>query len=164
MAILPILTWPDDRLVQVCAPFPCVDDGVHKLAQDMLATLYATGGRGLAAPQVGDLRQMFVMDVTWKDGASTPMVFVNPRFRHPPQETQTGPEQCLSIPGITAQVRRATKVDLSWVGLDGEAYFREFTKFEAICVQHEMDHLAGIVTLLKVDPQQRETLEAEYYS
>jgi peptide deformylase len=164
MAVLPILIWPDDRLTQECAPVPAVDDNVRSLAQNMFDTLYKADGRGLAAPQIGDLRRVFIMDAGWKHGASTPMVFVNPLIQHLSGDVCEGPEGCLSIPGVTAQVRRSPRVTVSWTDLDGAAQARDFDGFEAICIQHEFDHLDGIITFLRVDAAQRTALEAEYFA
>jgi peptide deformylase len=157
-----ILLWPNERLIKPCAPVPVVDDGVRALAADLLETLYAYGGRGLAASQIGELRRVFVMDADWKQGKSAPVVFINPISRHAGGELVRGAEQCLSIPSVTAQVTRPAQISMSWVGLDGETMSGKFDGFEARCIQHEMDHLDGIVTLLRIDPGQRAKLEAEY--
>ena len=161
MTVLPILRWPDARLVQPAEPVPAITDDIRKLAEDMLETMYAAPGRGLAAPQVGVMKQLFVMDATWKEGTPKPMVFVNPRLKAHGGEVLSD-EGCLSLPGITARVPRRAKARLAWTGLNGEAHGAEFEGFEALCIQHEVDHLEGIVTLLRVDPEQRAALEEAY--
>lgn len=143
MAVLPILCWPDARLTIACAP---VVGDVSGLAADMLDTMYAAPGRGLAAPQVGALVRLFVMDVTWKDGTPAPQVFVNPHIIWRSDRLIDGPEGCLSLPGLSVSVRRSDCLRLQWETLDGLAQKAEFDGFAAICIQHECDHLAGALT------------------
>jgi peptide deformylase len=128
----------------------------------MLETMYAAPGRGLAGPQVGVLRRIFVMDVAWKDGAPDPMVFLDPEIVWRSDETRTGTEGCLSIPGVTAEVERAAEIEVTWRDLDGAGHARRFDGFAAICIQHETDHLDGLVTFDRVAPEARAALEAAY--
>lgn len=158
--LLPILRWPDPRLSQPCAP-AVLDDNLRQLAADMLETMYAAPGRGLAAPQVGRLVRMFVMDVTWKDGTRTPQVFVNPEILELRGEPVAGPEGCLSIPGPVTEVTRAPMVHLRWTDLDGQRHDAVLSGFAAICVQHEYDHLDGVLTLDRLTPEGRAKAEAE---
>lgn len=144
MAVLPILRWPDPRLTAVCAP---VTDDVHALVADMLDTMYDAPGRGLAAPQVGALLRMFVMDVTWKDGTPAPQVFVNPQIVWRSDNLIDGPEGCLSVPGLSLIVSRSDRLRLTWQDLDGVSQDQSFDGFAAICIQHECDHLDGVLTL-----------------
>lgn len=146
MAVLPILTWPDARLSQLCPPAAPGDDGLRQLAADMLDTMYAAPGRGLAAPQVGVLTRLFVMDVTWKEGIMAPLVCLNPQILWRSDTLLAGPEGCLSIPGLSLEIVRAAEIDLAWTDLEGTPQHRRMTGFEAICAQHELDHLDGIVT------------------
>jgi peptide deformylase len=162
VSVLPIVRWPDARLSTPCAPVGDVDDALRRLAADMLETMYAAPGRGLAGPQVGVLRRIFVMDVTWKDAAPEPMVFVDPEIVWWSPETRTGSEGCLSIPGVTAEVKRDTEIDVTWRALEGARHARRFDGFAAICIQHETDHLDGIVTFDRVTPVARAALEAAY--
>ena len=157
--LLPILRWPDPRLSQTCAP-AVLDADLRTLAADMLETMYAAPGRGLAAPQVGRLVRMFVMDVTWKDGTPSPQVFVNPEIVALSGAQVTGPEGCLSIPGPVTQVARAETVLLRWSDLQGELHEETLTGFAAICAQHEYDHLDGILTLDRLGPEARALAEA----
>jgi peptide deformylase len=161
MAILPILRWPDPALTTPCAPVVLSDD-VARLAADLLDTMYAAPGRGLAAPQVGALLRLFVMDCTWKDGIRAPRVIVNPDILWRSDTLATGPEGCLSIPGITTQIPRATAIRLRWTTLDGQTVDEHLTGFAAICAQHEYDHLDGLVTLDRLDPSARARALAEY--
>lgn len=161
MAVLAIRRWPDPVLSQVCAPVAAPAD-VAGLAQDMLETMYAAFGRGLAAPQVGVSLRLFVMDLTWKEGTRAPQVIVNPEILWRSDDLAKGPEGCLSIPGITTVVERAQTVRMRWAGLDGMVTEATLTGFAAICAQHEYDHLNGIVTLDRLDADARAKAEAEY--
>ncbi len=158
--ILPILRWPDPRLSVHCEPAVLSDD-LRALADDMLETMYDAPGRGLAAPQVGHLVRMFVMDVTWKEGTRAPMVLVNPEILSFGDARAMGPEGCLSIPGPTTMVDRATEITLRWTTLDGGLREETLTGFAAICAQHEYDHLDGILTLDRLSPEARAVAEAE---
>jgi peptide deformylase len=157
--LLPILRWPDHRLTQPCATAE-VNDVLRALAADMLETMYAAPGRGLAAPQVGRLVRMFVMDVAWKTGEPAPMVFVNPVVELLGDRV-IGPEGCLSIPGPVTEVERSSEVRVRWTGLDGVPQEQVFDGFAAICIQHEYDHLDGILTLDRLTDEAREKAEAE---
>ena len=147
MAIRAIRHWPDPVLQQTAAPVGRIDDEVRRLAADMLETMYAAPGRGLAAPQVGVLRRIVVMDGGWKVGTPTPRVLVDPDILWVDPARQSGEEACLSIPGVTATVSRAARVRVAWTDLDGQARDETLEGFEAICAQHEIDHLDGIVIL-----------------
>lgn len=160
MSLLPIVLWPDPRLNQRCRAV-AVGADIRDLAADMLATMYHAKGRGLAAPQVGAMVRLFVMDSSWKQGVATPMVLVNPEVLARSGETATRSEGCLSIPGIAAEVTRPAEVTLRWLGLDGVVREQTFAGFEATCIQHEIDHLDGVLTLDRVDPATRVRLLAE---
>lgn len=160
VAILPILTWPDPRLSTPCAPVG--NEDIAHLAADMLETMYAAPGRGLAAPQVGILKRLFVMDVAWKDGTPAPRVVINPQILWRSDDTATGPEGCLSIPGISTDITRATQIRMTWVNEQGESQDEILTGFSAICAQHEYDHLDGIVTFDRLSPDLRTATQAAY--
>lgn len=161
MAILPILRWPDPRLSTPCAP-ATPDAATATLAQDMLETMYAAPGRGLAAPQVGQLIRLFVMDTGWKEGPRNPRIFLNPEILWSSATTATGPEGCLSIPGLTTDITRPTEIRLRWTTLDGAQMEDSLTGFAAICAQHEIDHLHGRVTFDRLPPDTRAALESAY--
>lgn len=158
--ILPILRWPDPRLSTACAPAVPSDD-LRRLAEDMLETMYAAPGRGLAAPQVGAMLRLFVMDVGWKEGTPTPVVAVNPELLWTSDTRLVGPEGCLSIPGPVTMVARAEAVRMRWTDLDGVAHEDLLTGLAAICAQHECDHLDGVLTLDRLSPEARAQAEAE---
>lgn len=160
MSLLPIVLWPDPGLHQRCRLVGPGED-VAALAADMLETMYHAPGRGLAAPQVGALLRLFVMDSGWKAGTATPMVFVNPEILDFSTDRATRSEGCLSIPGIAAEVTRPASVTLRWQGLDGTVQYQGFTGFEATCIQHEIDHLDGVLTLDRIDPAARALLLAD---
>ena len=160
MAVLHILTWPDPRLSMLATAVP-VDDGALCMAQDMLDTMYAAQGRGLAAPQVGVLQRIFVMDATWKTGPQSPEIFLNPEILWRSDSMAPGPEGCLSIPGPITEVMRHTEIILRWSTSDGTIAAQKLTGFRAICAQHEIDHLDGILTLDHLSPQDRARAEAE---
>jgi peptide deformylase len=162
VSVLPIVRWPDARLSTPCAPAGDPDDALRKLAADMLETMYAAPGRGLAGPQVGVMKRLFVMDVAWRDATPEPMVFLDPEIVWSSPETRAGIEGCLSIPGVLAEVERAAEIEVTWRDLDGAQHTRRFDGFAAICIQHETDHLDGLVTFDRVLPETRAALEAAY--
>ncbi|AUQ65109.1 peptide deformylase [Phaeobacter inhibens] len=161
MAVLPIRAWPDPVLSTPAKPI-ATPGNVETLARDMLETMYAAPGRGLAAPQVGVLIRLFVMDTTWKEGTRDPLVCVNPDIVALSAETATMSEGCLSIKGVNLEVTRPARVDLAWSDLQGVRHQRRFEGFAAACVQHEYDHLEGRVTFDRVSPAARAAAVATY--
>jgi peptide deformylase len=154
-----ILRWPDARLSTVAAP-ASVDDATLILARDMLDTMYDAEGRGLAAPQVGVLSRVFVMDASWKSGEANPETFINPEIVWRSDDLVPSAEGCLSIPGVLAEVTRAKAIILRWLTPEGAIAAQKLTGFRAICAQHEIDHLDGIVTLDHLTPEARARAEA----
>ena len=149
-----VLRWPDERLTQVAQP-TCVDGQTLALAVDMLETMYDADGRGLAAPQIGVMARVFVMDAAWKSGDPVPEVFINPEILWRSPQMALGAEGCLSIPDVVADVQRHSEVILQWQLADGSTQAQKLTGFRAICAQHEIDHLNGIVTLDHLPPDAR---------
>jgi peptide deformylase len=142
---LPILLVPDARLRQKCRPVGEGDgDAVRALAPRMLATMYAAPGIGLAAPQVGSDLRMFVLDCGPKD-APEPMVLVNPEIVAESQERGIREEGCLSLPGLYADVERPQRIKIRWRELDGTRREMEADGLLGVCMQHEMDHLNGVL-------------------
>ena len=162
MSLLNIVIWPDPRLAETCVPINDVTPEIEQLAADMLETMYAAPGRGLAGPQVGAMKRIFVMDAGWKEGKSDPLVCINPMLQEIGEERATNAEGCLSIPGVSADISRPSQVQMTWTGLNGGRYVQSFTGFAAACVQHEIDHLDGIVTFDHLDADARAELIAEY--
>lgn len=145
MAVMPIVQAPDPVLSQVAADVVVFDDALIGLAEDMLATMYAANGRGIAAPQVGVLQRLFVMDATWKDADPQPVIFVNPEIVSASEQMSTLAEGCLSIAGDLINVTRPASVVVRWRDVDGGFLEASFDGFSAACVQHEIDHLNGIL-------------------
>lgn len=142
MAILNILHYPDPRLHKVAAPVDQVDDALRKLAADMAETMYAAPGIGLAATQVDVHRRMIVIDVS--EDKSNLQVFINPEVVTAAGERE-GEEGCLSVPGIYDKVCRAEQITVKALGLDGKPFTLKADGLLAVCIQHEIDHLNGIV-------------------
>lgn len=146
MALRSILTVPHAALRTKCEPIVDFDnDDLSTLVDDMFETMYAAPGRGLAASQIGVLQRVFVMDSTWKTGGRTPRVFINPEIKSCSDEKAVLEEGCLSIPDHLIEVSRPAQVELKWQDLQGNAQAGWFDGFEAACVQHERDHLDGIL-------------------
>jgi peptide deformylase len=153
----PILIHPDPRLKKVCDPVGEITPDLHRLAADMLETMYDAPGIGLAAPQVGVMQRVLVMDCI-KDGPPEPMVLLNPRVVWSSEDVSTYEEGCLSIPDQYAEVRRPAAVRVEWTGLDGTAQERDFTGLWATCVQHEIDHLDGKLFIDYLGPLKRQMI------
>ncbi|TDK46741.1 peptide deformylase [Antarcticimicrobium luteum] len=154
MAVLPILRWPDPRLATVCDPVTQGED-LSSLIEQMFQTMYDAPGRGLAAPQVGVTKRFFVMDVTWKEGAKTPVAMINPRILDRSDEIVAGEEGCLSIPGVLTAIERPARVEMEWTDAQGDVQRRWLDGFAARCAQHEYDHLDGVVTFDRLAPVAR---------
>ena len=140
MALLPILEYPDPRLRLCSKPVAAFDADLGRLIDDLLETLYATTGIGLSAPQAGVHRQVLVMDLS--GSASSPQVYVNPHILASAVPALVE-ESCLSVPGIVDTVVRATQLRVRAWDRSGQAFVRDLEGMDAVCLQHEMDHLAG---------------------
>ncbi|MGB6449320.1 MAG: peptide deformylase [Steroidobacteraceae bacterium] len=140
MALLTILEYPDPRLREKALPVTQFDEALGRLIDDMLQTMYAAPGIGLAATQVNIHRQVLVMDVSQE--RNEPLVFVNPQILTR-EGAATTEEGCLSVPGIFDEVERAAKVRVRARDRSGEPFERDLDGSLAVCLQHEMDHLDG---------------------
>jgi peptide deformylase len=159
MTLRPILIHPDPRLKKLCPPVAEVTDDIRRLADDMLQTMYDAPGVGLAAPQVGVLARLFVMDCVKEEGAAPrPLVLINPEITWTSDETSTNEEGCLSIPEQFAEVRRPARVRMRWTGLDGAVQEEEFAGLWATCAQHELDHLNGKLFIDHLGPIRRQLI------
>ena len=138
MAKREILVLPDQRLRQVADEIPEVDESVKQLAADMLETMYAAPGIGLAAPQIGEMKRIVVMDLSKEGEKPDPIVMINPEIKKYSDETVTTEEGCLSIPEIYYDVERPAEVTVEYTDLEGKDRL-------AICIQHELDHLDGVL-------------------
>ncbi|HLK26138.1 MAG TPA: peptide deformylase [Caulobacteraceae bacterium] len=145
MAIREILVVPDRRLKLKSKPAKAVDDKLRALMDDMLETMYAAPGIGLAAIQVGEPVRAIVMDLDHKDGERRPRYFVNPEILWASEETQPYEEGCLSVPDIYDEVERPAHVRLRYLNYDGEQVEEDAEGVFAVCIQHEMDHLDGVL-------------------
>ena len=155
----PILLHPDPRLKTVCPPVADSSDALRALAEDMLETMYAAPGIGLAAPQVGTLTRLFVMDcVKGEAEAPRPMVLVNPEIVARSDERSVYEEGCLSFPDLYAEVERPAEVTMRWMTLDGTAAEETFTGLWATCAQHELDHLDGVLFIDHLKPLRRQMI------
>lgn len=148
MAIRRILTVDEDLAVlkTVSRPVARVDDALRALMDDMLETMYDAPGIGLAAIQVGEPKRVIVMDLgRGEEAGKEPRYFVNPEIVWRSEEMATGEEGCLSVPEIFDEVERPARVRLSYLDYDGKAVEEEAEGLFAVCIQHEMDHLEGVL-------------------
>ena len=141
MALLPILEFPDPRLRTVAKPVSEVTDEIRQLVKDMLETMYAAPGIGLAASQVDRHIRLLVLDVS--EDQSKPQVFINPTFEPISAETKTYDEGCLSIPGFYESVERPDLIRVNALDLQGQPQTTEADGLLSVCIQHEIDHLDG---------------------
>jgi peptide deformylase len=154
-----ILIHPDPRLKKLCAPVPDISDEIRVLGADMLETMYAAPGIGLAAPQVGVLDRVIALDCVKEDGeAPSPLVMVNPEVIQNSDEMNTYDEGCLSIPDQYADVTRPAEVRVRWLDLDGNLQERDMDGLWATCVQHEIDHLNGKLFIDYLKPLKRQMI------
>ena len=154
-----ILLHPDPRLKKVCEPVSGITGELQKLADEMLETMYDAPGIGLAAPQVGVLKRVIVMDCIKEEGAAPePMVLINPQVTWTSPEQNTYEEGCLSIPEHYAEIERPAEVKVSWLDREGNAKERQFDGLWATCVQHEIDHLNGKLFIDYLKPLRRQMI------
>ncbi len=154
-----ILIHPDPRLKKVCAPLTDLSDELRQLADDMLETMYDAPGIGLAAPQIGVLDRLIVMDCVKEEGeAPRPLIMFNPEIIASSDETNVYEEGCLSIPEQYAEVTRPKVVEVSWIDRDGNAQQETFDDLWATCVQHEIDHLNGKLFIDYLKPLKRQMI------
>ena len=143
MAIRPILTVPDPVLKQVSKNVAAVTDETRALMDDMLETMYAAPGIGLAAVQIGVPLRVIVMDLAGEDQPKAPRYFVNPEILESNNEKQSYEEGCLSVPDFYDEVERPNRVKLRYLNYKGEQVEEWAEGMYAVCIQHEMDHLQG---------------------
>jgi len=145
MALREILIVPDPRLKKECAPVEKVDDEIKTLLDDMLETMYAAPGIGLAAPQIGVMKRVVVMDVSDDKDKPEPLKLINPEIIWESEDTSVYQEGCLSIPEQYADVERPAEVGMRYMDENGETHEIEADGLLATCIQHEIDHLDGIL-------------------
>ncbi len=146
MALLELITYPDPRLAQKSVPIDAITDDIKQLVADMADTMYEAPGVGLAAPQVGANIRLFITDYSASDEPANLRVFINPQLELLGELKPSLQEGCLSVPhNYRADVKRHEAVRISALDLDGKAFTLELEDFAAIVVQHEYDHLDGIL-------------------
>jgi peptide deformylase len=161
MSIRPVLRWPDPRLSQRCAPVTDLE-AARALIADLFDTMYDAPGRGLAAPQVGEMLRVFVMDAGWKSGEKTPRACIDPHVISAATPVATGEEGCLSMPGVTALVERPVRVVLGYRDEAGDPQQVALEGAEARVALHELDHLDGVMHFDRLAAPARDALLAEY--
>ncbi|GAP37771.1 peptide deformylase [Piscinibacter sakaiensis] len=159
MARLPILRYPDPRLHTVAQPVAAVDERIRRLVDDMLETMYAADGVGLAATQVDQHLRVIVMDTS--EGRDDPRVLINPEITARSEEMSFSDEGCLSVPTVFDKVRRHARVTVRGLGRDGEPVEFEAEGLLAVCVQHEMDHLLGKVFVEYLSSLKRDRIKTK---
>lgn len=167
MAVLPIVEIPDPRLRLTCVPVDAIDAEVKQLAADMTETMYAAHGIGLAAIQVGVARRVVVIDLQDRvseeeeappEAARNPQVFVNPEVVWASEERSRYNEGCLSIPEQYAEVERPERCRVTWLDLDGARHEEEIHGLMSTCMQHEIDHLNGVLFIDHITRLKRDML------
>jgi peptide deformylase len=150
MALLPILCYPDPRLLKVAAPVQSVDSRLQTLIDNMLETMYHAKGIGLAATQIDIHERLVVIDVS--EERNQPLVLINPQITHMGPERVKGEEGCLSVPGIYDGVERAAQVTVTALDRSGQPQTLQAEGLLAVCIQHELDHLLGKVFVEYLSP------------
>ena len=159
VAIRPIILHPDPRLKRPADAIGAPDAAIRRLADDMLRTMYDAPGIGLAAPQVGEGVRLLVMDCVKEEGVPPrPMALVDPRVVAASEARSVYEEGCLSIPEHYAEVERPEAVTVRWTDLDGAAREETFDGLWATCVQHEIDHLDGVLFIDHLTPLKRQMI------
>ena len=157
MAVRPVVVWPDDRLRQPSVAIETVDASVRALYQDLVDSMYAENGLGIAALQLGDNRRMFIVEPRLAGLAETdpPVAFINPEVLETSEELQDSEEGCLSFPEIYIKVKRPMRTRVRAMGIDGNLFEIEGEGLLARCLLHELDHLSGKLLVDFVGPLKR---------
>jgi peptide deformylase len=145
MTIRPLVILPDTRLRVVSEPVPAITDEIRRLAEDMLETMYDAPGVGLAAIQIGVPKRVITMDVSKSETERQPLVLINPEILWSSEEKRTYEEGCLSIPEYYEEVERPDRVRFRYTNLQGESIEQDADGLMATCIQHELDHLNGVL-------------------
>jgi peptide deformylase len=162
MAVREIIKLPDKRLRLVSDPVKRIDAGVRKLIEDMFETMYAAPGIGLAGIQVGVAKRVIIMDLSKKEDARKPEVFINPEITWASEEKSTYEEGCLSIPEYYEEVERPAAVKAKYLDLEGKSREIEATGLLATCLQHEIDHLNGILFIDHISKLKRDRVTKKF--
>jgi len=162
MAVRDIIKLPEPILKTVSAPVAAVTEDVRRLVRDMFDTMYAAPGIGLAAVQIGVPKRLVVTDVAKDDAPKSPLSFVNPEIVWRSEETTEYEEGCLSIPEVYDKVVRPAEVRVRYMDLDGEEQMLHCTGLLATCIQHEIDHINGILFLDHLTRLKRERIVKKF--
>lgn len=157
-----IVLLPDPVLRQVCQPIETVDDEIRQLADDMLETMYDAPGIGLAAIQIAVAKRMLVLDVAKEEEPENPMVFINPEIVWQSEDTSVYQEGCLSIPEFFEDVERPTSIGVTFQDRDGEKREIEADGLLATCLQHEIDHLNGVLFIDHISKLKRDRVVKKF--
>jgi peptide deformylase len=157
MAVLPILQYPDKRLTRIAKPVGAIDDRLRKLVRDMFDTMYSADGTGLAATQVNIHKRVVVIDVS--ETMDDPLVLINPKLLWTSADTVIGREGCLSVADVFETVTRAAAIRVEAQDLSGTVFTLAAEDWLASCIQHELDHLNGIVFIDYLPTQKRNRIK-----
>jgi len=161
VARLTVLKWPDTRLLVHAQPVLTLDASVRQLVADLFETMRAEGGVGLASTQVGDDRRVVVVDCSARDERAAPRALINPRIVER-VGTVVWREGCLSLPGVTAEVERAQQITVEYHDETGTACRLTTVDLEAVCIQHEIDHLDGQLYVDRLGMLERKATLLDY--
>ena len=161
MAVRPVVIWPDERLRQPSVAITVIDPSVRELYQDLVDSMYAENGLGIAALQLGDPRRMFIVEpkLAGRTDADPPVAFINPEVIETSDEVQDSEEGCLSFPEIYVKVKRPMRCKVRAMGLDGQIFEIEGEGLLARCLLHENDHLTGKLLVDFVGPLKRQMIK-----
>ncbi len=162
MALRDILILPDKRLRQVSKPVAKIDSSIKKLVADMFETMYDAPGIGLAAIQIGEPRRIVTMDLSKKEGETQPQVFINPEIVDESDDKSVHEEGCLSIPEYYEEVERPAAVTVKYLALDGKQHEVKATGLFATCIQHEIDHLNGVLFIDHISKLKRDRVVKKF--
>lgn len=154
----PIITLPDKRLRRVSEPIGKITAEIKQLVEDMFESMYEAPGIGLAAVQLGVLKRVVTMDLSKKEGPPNPQVFINPEIVWRSEEKSVYEEGCLSIPEIHEDVERPARVKVKYLDLDGQQHEAEAEGLFATCIQHEIDHLNGVLFIDHISKLKRDRI------
>ena len=162
MAVREIIKLPDKRLRLKSEPVKRIDSGIRKLVDDLFETMYEAPGIGLAAIQIGIAKRVVTMDLSKKDEAQQPQVFINPQVIWASDETSKYEEGCLSIPEFYEEVERPAKVKVKYLDLDGNEHEIEATGLLSTCLQHEIDHTNGVLFIDYISKLKRDRIVKKF--
>ena len=161
MTVLPIILAPDPILKTKAMPVQTVDSEISQLMEDMLETMYLAPGIGLAATQVGVLKKVVVIDISKRDQLNDPICMANPEIVWSSEEKVTREEGCLSLPEQYGEITRPDQIKLRYIDENNEKVVREASGLLATCIQHELDHLEGVLFIDYLSPLKRKRLEKQ---